>query len=227
MRILYQLFNLLETDDIEDCYKIRYTKLLRSQLTDEELILIRYNCMTERGTKMQLPVFQYNILKHIPFLGLFEFKKYRKGLSNSQINSLNDELILWRKEICELFRRQSVGEKNQSRDYQERYNIKFTVSENNTQYTFTMTKKPRTTGPKETMVKIFDIFEDSSLDNLLTDFHTEIFRHSHFRNYNEHTSYKLSHSQLLDELNTIFKIQIRQDNPLIISYYQIEHPIQA
>jgi hypothetical protein len=49
MRILYQLFTLLETDDIEDNYKIRYTKLLRSQMTDKELILIRYNCMTGRG----------------------------------------------------------------------------------------------------------------------------------------------------------------------------------
>ncbi len=227
MRILYQIFNLLETDDIEDCYKIRYTKLLRSQMTDEELILIRYNCMTERGRKMQLPVFQYNILKHIPFLGLFELKKYRRGLSSSQINSLNDELISWRKEICELFRRQSVGEKNQSRDYQERYNIQFTVSENNKQYTFTMIKKPRTTGPKEIMVKIFDKFEDSSLENLLIDFHTEIFRHSHFRNYNEHTSYRLNHSHTINESNTFFKIQIRQDNPLIISYYQIEHPIHV
>ena len=225
MRILYQMFNLLETDDIEKNYKTRYTKLLRSQMTDEELILIRYNCMTERGRKMQLPIFHYNILKHIPLLGLFEFKKYSRGLSNSQINSLNDEFIIWKKEICELFRRQSTSTKKLTRDYQERYSIEFIVSENNKHYTFILTKKPKTTGPKEMMVKIFDKYDDSLLENLLVDFHTEVFLHSHFKKYNRHASYKLSHSLVIDNLDRIFKIQIRQDNPLIISYYQIEHPI--
>lgn len=227
MRILYQLFTLLETDDIEDNYKIRYTKLLRSQMTDEELILIRYNCMTGRGKKMQLPVFQYNILKHLPLLGLFEFKKYCRGLSTPQINSLNDELIIWRKEICELFRRQSIGDKNHRIEYQDRYSVNLFVSENNKHYAFTMIKKPRIPGPKDIMTKIFDKHSDDNLllENLLVDFHTEVFRHSHFKKYNRHTSYRLSHSQTTDEDNNIvFKIQIRQETPLIISYYQIEHP---
>ena len=68
MRILYQIFNMLTISNIDENDKILYAKLLRSQMTDEELILIRYNCMTIRGNKMQLLVFQYNILKHLPLL---------------------------------------------------------------------------------------------------------------------------------------------------------------
>lgn len=89
MRLLYQILILLEDADIDEDDKVIYIKTLRGQLTDEELILIRYNCMSRSGRKMQPIVFYFNLLKHIPLLDLFEFKKYRKGLNVSHINLLN------------------------------------------------------------------------------------------------------------------------------------------
>lgn len=226
MRILYQIFNLLDGINIDENDKILYAKLLRSQMTDEELILIRYNCMTKRGQKMQLPVFHYNILKHLPLLGLFEFKKYRKGLSNTQINILNDELISWRKEIVDLFRRQSTSDKTISKPYGNRYKIDIIISYDNKNYTFIMTQKQRVNGPSNTIVKAFDNYYNNNelMENLLTDFHTELFRHSHFKIYNRHRNYKLTHNRTTIDNEIIFKIRIHQDNPLIVSYFQIENP---
>lgn len=96
---------------------------------------------------MQIPVFHYNILKHLPLLGLLEFKKYRKGLSNAQINLLNDELVSLRKELCELFLRQSESNKSISqRTYGNRYTINASVTKDNSNYTFTVVKKPKVHG---------------------------------------------------------------------------------
>lgn len=226
MRILYQIFNLLDANNIDEIDKVLYVKLLRSQLTDEELVLIRYNCMTKRGQKMQLPVFHYNILKHLPMLGLFEFKKYKKGLSNTQINLLNDELISWRKEITHLFTRQSASEKTNSKKYGNRYIVVFFISSDNKNYIFAMTKKAKVNGPTDAMVKVFDNYYDDNnvMENLLVDFHTELFRHSHFRIYNRNSTYRLVHNQTVDGDKVIFKIRIHQETPLIVSFSQIANP---
>ena len=226
MRILYQIFNLLDTNNIDEKDKVLYAKLLRSQMTDEELVLIRYNCMTKRGLKMQQPVFHYNILKHLPLLGLFEFKKYKKGLSSTQTNILNDELSSWKKEIIDLFRRQSTSDKTITRTYGNRYKIDIIISNDNQRYLFTMTKKPKVNGPISTIVKAFDNYYDDNdmMENLLTDFHTELFRHSHFRMYNRHRNYRLEHNKTINDTDTTFKIRIHQENPLIVSYFQIENP---
>lgn len=224
MRILYQIFNLLTISNIDENDKILYAKLLRSQMTDEELILIRYNCMTIRGNKMQLLVFQYNILKHLPLLGLFEFKKYCKGLSRPQINCINDEFIIWRKEICRKFRVQSDIDKIIEKSYGERYNLRIEIRSDNKYYSFKLIKKQITTGPKDMLVKAFDNYYQNNLlfENLLVDFHFELFYFSGFKQYNRNI--KLEHSHISEGTDVIFNIQISQDNPLILSYYQIEHP---
>lgn len=224
MRILYQILNLLTISNIDENDKILYAKLLRSQMTDEELILIRYNCMTIRGNKMQLLVFQYNILKHLPLLGLFEFKKYCKGLSRSQINCINDEFIIWRKDICRQFRIQSDIDKIVEKRYGERYNLRIEIRPDNKYYSFKMIKKQMTTGPKDMLVKAFDNYYQNNLlfENLLVDFHSELFYFSGFKRYNRNV--RLVHSHINEGTDVIFNIKISQDNPLILSYYQIEHP---
>lgn len=228
MRLLFQIFNLLDSNAIDEEDKVIYAKMLRSQLTDEELILIRYNCMTKRGRKMQMPVFHYNILKHLPLLYLFEFKKYRKGLSSTHINLLNDEFISWRKDICNLFRRQSEGVKTAStRTYNNRYCIDMTVSADNKSYTFTLYRTPKVHGGVyDQMVKVFDNYYDdiSMLEALLQDFHTEVFRHSHFRYFNRDSSFRITHQSKQIGADVRITIKVHQDSPLIVSYFQIENP---
>ena len=62
------------------------------------------------------------------------------------------------------------------------------------------------------------------MENLLIDFHTELFRHSHFRIYNRNSTYRLVHNQTVDGDKVIFKIRIHQETPLIVSFSQIANP---
>ena len=225
MKLLYRLLSLIDESQIDEDTKHRYAKLLRSQLTDEELILIRYNCMSQRGIKMRRLVFNYNILKHLPMMGLFEFKKYRKGLSSLQIHRLNDELIMVRKEICNLFRSPYID--TFQKEYGNRYKINVAVSDKRNKYEFTLIKLPKVTGPKNIMEKVLDNYYDDNelLRSLLVDFHSELFRCSCFRLYNRDNTYKLAPNISMQNNITEFKIVISQSMPLILSYSQIEHPV--
>lgn len=227
MRLFYQLLILLDTPYVEDSNKIIYLKIIRSQLTDEELILIRYNCLTKRGQKMQMPVFRYNILKHLPLLDLFEFKKYKQYLTQQQANLLSDELIFWKKNICSLFRQNTYDEESVKfeKKFGKRYAMSINVSSDKKNYEFLLKKTPRLPGRNyEPMIPVLDKFSDEELENLLVDFHTEVFRHTHFRMYNRQRSIDIKHSRSNEGNETIFSIRVSYDNPIIVSYSQIQEP---
>lgn len=101
-RTLYRIFDMIETTDIDDSEKVKYAKIVRSQLTDSELLLLRYNSMTTYGRKMCKYVVNYNLLKHMPAMGLLEYRKWRKILVQSMQNKLNVVLYLLRKNIHNL-----------------------------------------------------------------------------------------------------------------------------
>lgn len=224
MRLLYQMFSLLDAEYIEEDDKIFYAKMLRGQLTDEELILIRYNCMTRRGAKMKSPVFHYNILKHMPYLDLFEFKKYRTGLSNKHINLLNDELIYYRKEICNLFLLESATDKVFNPvDYSKRYSLRIELNKANTSYKFkferTAPKPGRNYNP---LIPVLDKISINDLTDLFLDFHYELLRHSNFRILNRDVKY--SHCIKNNGADYTIIITAESNNPIIVSYFQIEKP---
>lgn len=224
MRLLYQMFSLLDAEYINEEDKIIYAKTLRSQLTDEELILIRYNCMTRRGAKMKYPVFHYNILKHLPYLDLFEFKMYRSGLSNKQVNLLNDELIFYRKEICNLFLTESSTDKIfNPPNYSNRYGLRIVLNKSNTRYSFTLEKTvPRPGRNYNQLNTVFDKINIDDLECLLFDFHIELFRHSSFRIVNRAVKY--GHKHNTTSRCTAITITAECNNPIIVSYFQIEKP---
>lgn len=227
MRILYQIFLLLDTDEIKDEDKQSYIKIIRAQLTDKELILIRYNCMNGKGRKMQKPVFQYNICKHLPLLDLFEFKKYRKNLTTQQTNALNDELILWRKGINTLFLQDSFdAEKSFSKEYGKRYLLNIKIDANNKEYEFVLEKQKPTAGRNYTpIIPVLDKFNDYDLEYLLFEFHTELFRMSHFRTYNRERDFIIKHSRQQIGDKTKFIIKVSNSQKIIVNYLQISDPI--
>lgn len=75
---------LTETDRVE------YAKSIRGQLSEGEMLLLRYNCLTSRGMKMQTFVNQFNLIKHLPVMYLLEFRKHRKYLSSQRLASTLD-----------------------------------------------------------------------------------------------------------------------------------------
>lgn len=75
-RVLYQLIRFIDSGEIEDEDRVIYAKSIRGQLSDGEMALLRYNCMTPNGFAMQRYVNHYNLLKHVPLMSLFEFKRW-------------------------------------------------------------------------------------------------------------------------------------------------------
>ena len=228
MRLFYQLLVLLDTPYLDDSSKVIYLKIVRSQLTDEELILIRYNCLTKRGQKMRMPVFRYNILKHLPLLDLFEFKKYKQCLTHQQANLLSDELISWKKEICFLFSPKAYEEESFKFEirFAKRHTVSIKATADKKNYEFSLKKAPRIAGRNyDPMIPVLDKFSDEDLENLLVDFHTEVFRHTHFRMFNRQKRLiGINHSRLNEGKNTIFSIKVSYENPIIVSYSQIQEP---
>lgn len=113
MRIVYQLLDLIANANINRDKRRKYAKILRSQMSEGELVLLRYNCMTARGQKTGRLVFEYNLLKHLPLLSLFEFKALKEKIAdNNLISRLSEEMILWRRDICRLFCPKLVNVRN-------------------------------------------------------------------------------------------------------------------
>jgi len=227
MRLFFQILRLLEDTDIDESDKVIYAKTLRSQLTDEELILIRYNCLTKRGQKMQLPVFHYNIMKHLPLFDLFEFKRFRTDLDQNEINLVNDEFIYLRKEICSLFRIQSISQKTVSKQYSKRYGLTITASRDNKQYSFSIERNPKQLGRYyDLLTPVLNKFKMEDIELMLFYFHTELFKIANFRNFNRDSSFKINHKTVNADDKSKVTVSVISEEPIIASYFQISNPIQ-
>lgn len=74
-RLLYRIMQTIDEANVDDETKIRYAKIFRCQISEEELILLRHNASTHYGMKMQVYINRYNLLKHLPKMHLLEFKE--------------------------------------------------------------------------------------------------------------------------------------------------------
>ena len=215
----------LESNVINECDRVVYAKTFRSQLTDKELILIRYNCLYERGEKMRYPVFHYNILKHLPIINLLEFTEYRKQLSKQEISILNDEVIEWRKQICNLFKRDNFGGKKlYKRFYTYNYELSISVDNNNMNYMFIIKRKVSENINEINIETVLNKFSDDLLEELFVDINTEILFYSDFRIYNRQKN-KIYHRTFSDGETSVFAIIIKNVYPIIVSYFQVKDPL--
>ncbi len=72
-KTLYRVMVLIDSSNIDDYRKWEYFKLLRSQLSDVELLLLNYNYHTNYGLKVRSLIIKYNFLKHINIFDKIEF----------------------------------------------------------------------------------------------------------------------------------------------------------
>ena len=73
-KAFYRLIKMIENSNLEEQHKIFYAKIIRSQLTDYEQLVLYYNSHTNYGMKAKFLILKYNILKHIPIFKKPEFK---------------------------------------------------------------------------------------------------------------------------------------------------------
>ena len=93
-RVLYQLVRFLDRGEIEEGDRLVYVKSVRGQLTDGEMALLRYNCLTPNGEAMQQYVNHFNLLKHIPLMELLEFKRWADKIPDKHQKAAIDALFI-------------------------------------------------------------------------------------------------------------------------------------
>jgi len=86
-RAFYRIIKIIESNpQFSDEEKTFYSKIMRSQLTDNELIILYYNSYTVAGYKTRKYILKYNLLKHIPIFSKPEFKLLlNNGLDTNMI----------------------------------------------------------------------------------------------------------------------------------------------
>lgn len=100
-RIIYRILDLVDNSRIAVEEKVRYSKILRAQLSESELLMMYYNSISDNRRKLGNYLWKYNILKHLPALEIRELSKYASDLNSKEKLEL-DRLY----KICSrLFRR--------------------------------------------------------------------------------------------------------------------------
>lgn len=87
-RILYRICEVIDQSTLDGIEKAKYIKILRAQLTNSELLLLRYNAQTPHGTKFKEYINEYNLLKHLPIFELLEFKRWWGPLEGNPVDRL-------------------------------------------------------------------------------------------------------------------------------------------
>lgn len=88
-RTIFQILNLIENSQIDQKERAEYLKILRAQLTEKELLFIRYHIKSGEYKKFAFLVNKSNLLKHLPLFELLEFAYWRKMLDKYEIKNAN------------------------------------------------------------------------------------------------------------------------------------------
>lgn len=78
-KTLYRIIVLIDSSSLDDDKKHQYFKLLRSQLTDSELLILYYNYHSFLGVNVRPYVIKYSLLKHIRILDRVEMDSDLNG----------------------------------------------------------------------------------------------------------------------------------------------------
>ncbi|QYJ70820.1 putative phage abortive infection protein [Shewanella sp. FJAT-51649] len=88
-RYFRTLYRIISTVDEAICLdneeKFYYAKIIRSQLSDNELLLIYYNSHTFFGEKSRFHILRYNLLKHVPLLNTPIFKELKSTQNDDSL----------------------------------------------------------------------------------------------------------------------------------------------
>lgn len=228
-RTLYQLFALIYNSNIDEGKKVLYAKMIRSQLCEEELLLLRYNCHCHYGVKMRMYVNRYNLLKHLPLLSLGEFAKWRNFLGDEQkINRLDTEFIALRKHIYNAINGKTSDSKQIKIDYSPKYSLMIEAAEDNKSLSICLTFNNTTSLQESNSAdKTFNSFTPKDLENLLSDFLLEMFVYSNFAEYNSPENIKIETSKTehsTSEQTSVRLVVSKNNYQLMLSYDDLYAP---
>ena len=233
MRLLYLIMSVISNSFLEEEEKVNYAKLVRGQMSDAEMIIVRYNCCSEYGRKMRDYCNSYNLTKHVPLMHLLEFKKYYNAVHSyvdqrqtdnlsELIGGLEAMFIDLRKKATQML--YSDGTMSDTYTTNKRYSIRMTVNEGHRMFEIKFTKDKtvnRVGGGYRLKAaeKALDIFNEDMLIDLFSDFSNELFVISNYRHYNPHSTITKEVTRN-DTSIYEFVIRIANTNSLVLSKIQ-------
>ena len=228
-RLLYQMFQIIWLSDLKGEKKAMMSKMLRSQFTEHELLLLRYNCLTDNGRKMRFYVNQFNLLKHLPITHLLEFKKWVKDLDDVQRNRLDSECILIRKCIKNLLLKDDGKEEKHYLDYSNKYKAVITVSSDKKTCKVDLVRntKENSSNDKTSMDNVLDKWTDDQIKSFFVDYFKFIFDFSNFSQFNNLEELEVTSdikTEQSGKKHTIWTLVNKNKSPLVISMPQSADP---
>ena len=192
-RMLYLLTSLVSTSGLETNDKVLYAKLIRGQLSESEMTMLRYNCHSEYGVKMQKYCNEFNLIKHLPVMQLLEFKMHC-NLLKSNVGENVKELVVGLDTMFITLRKYAkmVLDKDSQRNITynggKRYSIVMSVTEDRKKFTLELKKdsgaERRGSGRLSSAEKALDCYDSSQLEQLFRDYLSDLFYASNFYLYN-------------------------------------------
>lgn len=228
-RLLYKIVQTISDAKVDECVKIRYSKIFRCILSEDELFLLRYNAMTNFGRKMQIYVNKYNILKHLPFMSLLEFHYTPIANISLQYKDSFDSIFLdVRKYLVDAFCQYQLIDKDNK--FEQKYKI-----DNRTFRVFVdwnpkqrdKVKVGITYSLAEMTAEDMAV-QDDTIVKLLYFFMSEIFVYVSFERYQKAENISIqadSSAEQISRKHTIWAtISQTEGYPLVLSQVQLKKP---
>lgn len=93
-KTIYRLLKLIKDSGIKDEHKQQYAKILRSQLSKDELLILYYDYCSDLGEQVRILSREYNLLKYLKITDKLEFNICKFERNKVFIKSCLDELSM-------------------------------------------------------------------------------------------------------------------------------------
>ncbi len=193
-RTLYRICQIIDENACKETKKVEYMKILRAQLTDSELILMRYNAMTPLGKKFTTYINKYNLLKHIPIFMLLEYKIWRRELANtSDAFDVSHTLQLLKEWMSDFLKSEEEKDRYVKRLGNKKYQIRILCSKKKDKMILTFIRKTSVALGYNNSLRPFDLLPFEDLTNLLRYYMKDCFVLSTFNQLNSRKELELDY----------------------------------
>jgi hypothetical protein len=88
-KTVYRILRIIDESDMNREEKFKYIKILRSQLSENEMFALYYNSRIPEGGRFYELILKYNLLKHLPRISKLEFVKYKKYIEDNKVRLIH------------------------------------------------------------------------------------------------------------------------------------------
>ena len=212
-RTLYRTFDLVHCAQVGDKEKVKYAKILRAQLTDTELVMMRYNAMTLLGKKLRNYIVEYNLLKHMPALELLEYGQWRELFPERIRGKVNVILYTTRKLVHELLKEDKLTLAHTSA--KAKYNINVSRTDDKRQVTLNFNRRTNVMLPDYDDLYCFEGISVCAIEELFEAWMWEIFYLSGFGISNKSINIERNVEVLVNgNEHFVIEVSSKSGNPL-------------